>query len=40
MGLYRNSACFSLPYAYCLAMLFPLSAYIEAALQLAPYDKL
>jgi len=36
----RNSACFSLPCAYGLAMMFPLSAYIEAALELARYDKL
>ena len=26
--------------AYCFAMMFPLSAYIEAALELARYDKL
>ena len=26
--------------AYCFAVMFPLSAYIEAALELARYDKL
>lgn len=26
--------------AYCFAMMFPLSAYLEAALELARYDKL